>query len=134
MRISAVVNRLQCGFDSNIKQSFICDVVVKLETISLPEAVVRWGGDTTPVASLPLCGANHKSASPRLCGGHRGGGFNSDFHRFCVVVFNTDFHRVKPGLSLYCVRTCHICEKLCLLLPNRRVGIQPERLNAEGEA
>ena len=57
--------------------------------------------------------------------------FNSDFHRFCVVVFNTDFHRVKPGLSLYCVRTCHICEKLCLLLPNRRVGIQPERLNAE---
>ena len=37
--------------------------------VSLTEAVVWVGlGYTTPVAALPLCGANHKSASPRLSG------------------------------------------------------------------
>ena len=40
--------------------------------ISLSEAVFVGGRYTTPVASLPLCGANHKSASPRLRRGHRG--------------------------------------------------------------
>ena len=28
--------------------------------------------NTTPVAALPLCGANHKPASPRLSGGLMG--------------------------------------------------------------
>ena len=28
-----------------------------------------WARYTTPVAPLPLCAANHKSASPRLGGG-----------------------------------------------------------------
>ena len=54
LRISAVVNRLQCGFDSNIKQSFICDVVVKLETISLSE-VVWWLVISLTVVIMWIC-------------------------------------------------------------------------------
>ena len=42
----------------------------KLVTISLSEAVIGRVRDTTPVAALPLCGANHKSASTRLRRGH----------------------------------------------------------------
>ena len=41
--------------------------------ISLSEVVLRVRRDTTPVAALHLCGANHKSASPKLRGGYRCG-------------------------------------------------------------
>ena len=37
--------------------------------ISISEADLSGVAYTTPVAALPLCGANHKSASPRLSGG-----------------------------------------------------------------
>ena len=45
---------------------------VKRVTISLGEADFARQWYTTPVAALPLCGANHKSASPRLSGGLMG--------------------------------------------------------------
>ena len=60
----------RCGVFSQISQiSQIFARWVKQVIVSLTEAVVLVGlGYTTPVAALPLCGANHKSSSPRLCG------------------------------------------------------------------
>ena len=47
---------------------------VKQVIVSISEADFWVGWEyTTPVAALPLCGANHKSASSRLCCGYRAG-------------------------------------------------------------
>ena len=62
----------QCGFHTDFT-NYICGGVVKRVIVSISEADLWVGrGYATPVASLPLCGANHKSASPRLCLSQRG--------------------------------------------------------------
>ena len=71
MQIGVIAHGLFCcdvGDRSQISQIsqifFVWWCEVKRVIISLSEAAF-WGGrwDTTPVASLPLCGANHKSES-----------------------------------------------------------------------
>ena len=60
-------------------------VVAKWVTISTSEADwLWWMEDTTPVAALPLCGANYESASPRLCSL-----FNTDFHKIILARIGT---------------------------------------------
>ena len=53
-------------------------LAAKRVIISISEADWLWWMEyTTPVAALPLCGANYESASPRLC-----------------FLFNTDFYKI----------------------------------------
>ena len=84
--------------------------------ISLSEAVFVDGvGYTTPVASLPLCGANHKSASPRLCGGYSGG--VSVVLTRIFTELGTDFHKIVFIRALF-VLICVYCDVV-----HRRVSI-----------
>ena len=48
--------------------------------------------------------------------------------------FTTDFHGIRHGFSQDCVYLCFICDNLCLLCRGGMRGIQPERLNAEGDS
>ncbi len=47
--------------------------------------------------------------------------------------FNTDSHRIGHGLPQDCANPCCVCDNLCFYAQWRR-GIQPERLNAEGDS
>ena len=68
----------------------------KRVTISTSEAYWLWWMEyTTPVAALPLCGANYESASPRLSPL-----FNTDLHMIILARINL---REMASYSMFCL-------------------------------
>ena len=87
-----------------------------------------WG--TTPVASLPLCGANHKSPSPKCAAVIAVVVLTRIFTDFVWWFLTRIFTELSPDYHcIVIVRAIFVI--IGVFLPNHRVGIQPERLNAE---